>query len=406
MRPPPYLALDVGSLMTKIGMPRDGVAPQLTSRVTDAGSPRRFLSRLLADVRAQLDGDLGHVCFAIPDNWLDGDVGGAYRHEAFRHVVEDELGVAAVSWVSQLSAVAALAATLRRSSGPATYLVCDVGGTGVRAALCEVNGQEIRPLATDTASGGGWQEFSGALRAALPAGGALDLESWYLTAPQQQARAALVLAEAATDPAFRDARAYSLPGSGEGYDLTAGQLIDGFASTAERLRHAISAVLGGMRPTVAVLTGGLAWFPLAAQAVAGGAGIQPEILDPQAAAYGALLLARGTMRLPSISLPPVSIPLHRVSNGLLQEARLALPWTSSFAAAGDEQVFFDSPNVLLDIAGQLSAVHLPGLAPGRYRIGVRSAGSGQGLLVLRSDRQAANPAVHIGPFDLEHVNDR
>jgi hypothetical protein len=310
--------------------------------------------------------------------------------------------VAAVSWVGQLVAVAGWAASLEDAPAAGRYLVCDVGGSGVRAALCQVAGREVQTLATGE-SAGGWEDLSRRLRAALPGDAAGGLDSWYRTAQQQGERAALVLAQAAADPAFRDARAYTLAGppGPDRTDLTAGQLIDSFAPTADHIRRVIAAVIGAAQPDLAVLTGGLAWLPLAASAVAAAAGSPPKVLGLRAAAHGALLIARGLIQLAPARRPAVRLPVHQVSGGLIEEARLPLPWNWSFAPLEAEQVAFDEPAVVLEIAGELSTVQLPGLVPGRYRIGLRPARPGHGVLVIRSEAGPDRAAVHISPLDLE-----
>lgn len=403
MSPAASVAVDVGTLTTKVAVARAGAAPQLSSLTTAAGSGRVFLSEVVAKARAQLGGRLPQICFAVPDSWLSAEVAGGQAYEEFRHVVEDEMGLAELSWIGHAPAVTAAAADRWPDAGDGRYLICDIGGSGVRAAVCEVTGQEIRLVAACAAVGDGEQEFGTRALAAAQAESDLGPAGWHAQI-RQQPRLALVLERAVADPSFLDTPACTLVGANRSYGLTGGQLVDSFAPTAERLRAGISAVLAGERPAVAVLTGGLGWFPLAARAVAEAAGVAPKIADPQAAAAGALLVCRGVLHLAPISGPPVHLPVHQVKHGLLEEERLELPWTRSFASLGGEPLVLDTTQVPLEISGRPRTVRLPGLTPGSYLIGVRPGSPWRGLLVLRE--ADSDDAVHISPLDLECPDDR
>ena len=278
-------------------------------------------------------------------------------------------------------------------------LVCDIGACGVRIALCEIADRVVRPLAVRTAADGGWRDFDAAVQAALAADDDPQLRQWFVAARAQEQRAVQVLGDAADDPDFRGTRVYRITGRNRHHDLDAGQLMDCFAATEQRLRAGISAVLGDVTPTAAVVTGGLAWFPLVAQVVTDAAMITPEILGPDAAVRGALLISLGALQLARPSLPTVRLPMHQVRNGLLEDVRLPLPWTSSFAPMGDDPLILEGPDLVLEVDGQLRAIHLPHVVPGRYRIGIRPARSGPGLLVLRPDGPAGDQAVHVDSLD-------
>jgi hypothetical protein len=336
-----------------------------------------------------------------------------------------------VTWVGQLAAVAALAASQDKSAEPCTYLVCDIGGRGVRAAACEVTGHTVRQQAVRVAGGGGWRSFDAEVRSALGGGTAVGPaatkpgsaewadpertitrgaagrpsgpqgpaglpDDWHLAAMEQDRRARTVLDRALGDPAFRDARAYRL---GSLHELTAGQVIDCFEPTALRLRECAGSVLNGRDARVAVLTGGLAWLPLAARLLRDLTGAEPVILGADAAARGALLLADE----PGIAhedqpQPPVSLPMNQIRYGLLAETSRPLPWTWSFAPE-DEPFRIEEPRLTVDISGRRVDLPVPGLATGSYQIGVRPGWSGAGVLVVR----ATSGHGGIPPGDAVHV---
>lgn len=209
------VAVDAGGLVTKVASagPSTLVEPRFRIEATDPWSQRDTLSAALAEAgRASGQvGTGGRIYLAVPDTWLDSSEEGGRSQEACRHVVEDELRLAGgVCWVGQLAATAALVACQRGFTDHGCYLVCDIGGRGVRVGACEVAGRTVRPLAVHDAPGGGWEDFDTAVRAALPAAADPGLSGWYRSAIAQERRAKLVLDQAKQAPEFRGARAYSL----------------------------------------------------------------------------------------------------------------------------------------------------------------------------------------------------
>ena len=163
-------------------------------------------------------------------------------------------------------------------------------------------------------------------------------------------------------------------------------------------------MLNGRPADVAILTGGLGWFPLASVAIAEATGLAPEIEEPGAAARGGLLFAHDTVRLaPPPALAQVTLPMHRIENGQLEEVSLALPWTEPFASLADELVL-DDPVLTVDIGGQPATVQLPQLISGPCRIGVRRGWTGSSALVLRPASGAGAPVV-VG-IDARAASDR
>ena len=364
------LAVNIGALTVKAAA-GEGV-PRLTA---PPGGPRAAIRIALAAATSIRDG----ICVAVPEAWLTGDVAGASLQEDVRHECEDVAGTGPVTWTGQLAAVAALTGKER---GPGRYLVCDVGGTGVRAGMFGVSDSNVEVVATHAADGGGWRDFDAAIRSGVPA----RLPStWYEQAAGQEGRASMVLEDAAASPEEDgDTRVYRISGSGDDVGLTARHVIDCFAPTLQRLRSAIAAVTGSGLPQAVVLTGGLSWLPLAVRATADAAGVTPLMAGLDAAARGALLFARGEARLvPPAECQAVALPTHRIHNGLLEEVSVILPWTAPFATVPGDGLSIGREELELTVAGQSRTVRLTGLVPGPHRVGVRPTWPGPGVLVVR-----------------------
>lgn len=415
----PRVAVDIGTQFAKIiTVAGPGDVGRVRVRPVGPGGSRAVLTELAATG--------SEVCLAVPDAWLNGGEAGARKQETLRRIAEDELGLTRVRWAGQLAAVAALAASRgavadeptpgseQATSRPAAggYLVCDVGAVGVRVARCEVSvtpgsGYAVRQVVVHVVQGGGWRDMNTAVRSVLGADADPGLTTWYEQAVSQGKRARLVFDRAKAAPDFRSARAYALAGTGTSYELTAGQATECFAPTADRIKAGVTAVLAGAdKSLTTILTGGLAWFPLAAVTLAELTGSAPLILRPEAAARGALLIADDQAALGGCGLPSVSVPMHEVRDGLLEEVSMPLPWTASFATAGGEGELFyiDNAELPLDIGASRVTVPLSEVAPGPYRAAVRPSWTGGGVLVLRADQRqdtvtgagaAPDPGVHV-----------
>lgn len=395
--------IDIGNLTVKVA-----TADEVTTTSAPAGGPVAAVRAALTQVGAQG----GNVCVAVPDAWLSGEASGAATLEDVRHQCDVPARTRPLGWVGQLAAVSALTTS---HHGPGCYLVCDIGGTGVRAGVFTTSGATVRFVATHTEAGGGWLEFDRAVRAALsPAQAASLPATWYdqVTAKEKNARATLVLAEAATglDDAL-GTRLYRIAGADGPIRLTARVVIDGFASTSQRLRAAISAVAGDVRPDHLVLTGSLNWLPLAASAVATAAGFGPAragapdpgpiILGPESAARGALRFARGEARLePPAGQPSVAVPVHRIRDGLLDEISVTLPWNGSFADFPGGDPTIDSTELHVLVGGRPHIARLNQIMPGPYLIGLRPTWPGPGVLVVRSATGHSGPQT-VPLADLE-----
>ena len=383
---PVYPALDLGTAIAKIA--RDGVGEPATCPIPAGDWPARIRAALQV---AGIDGPADGLCLAVPDAWLDGSVAGSTAQEALRHACQDELGITQLTWTGQLAAVATLVA---ERNGSGRYLVCDVGADGVRTGLLDVAGSVARIVTAHDAPGGGWRDFDAGLRSQLPDGGPPLPADWYESAKTQDRRARAVLSRASSAPAWQESPAYTVIGSAGEISLLAGQVLDCFGPTEQRIRAGAAQVLGGGPPVAVVLTGGFGWFPLAAQVLAEVAGATVIVAGPAAAARGALLFARGSMRMaPPPVLAQVALPVHQVSAGVLTEASLELPWAEPFASPADGPLVLDGPELTVDIAGRRATIGLPGLAPGPCRVGIRPGWSGSCALVVRPEGRPGAPVV-------------
>jgi hypothetical protein len=373
------VAFDLGALTVKVA-----TQDRVVTVPAPSGGPRAGIRAALAAVRVR-----GGCCVAVPEAWLTGTTDGASRQEDVRHECEEVARAGPITWTGQLAAVAAL--TARR---PGRYLVCDVGGSGVRAGRFGVANGTVSIEATHTEAGGGWRDFDAAIRTGLPAG---LPGTWYEQAIVQAGRAGMVLADAAASPGeFGDTRVYRISGPGVDIGLTARRVIDSFAPTRQRLQTAIQAVTGAGRPDGVVLTGGLSWLPLAVRAIAVTVGTTPQVAGCDAAARGAMLFARGAARLaPPDDTQMVTLPAHHIRDGLLEEFSVTLPWTAPFAALPDGALTIDRDELELMVDGQPRTARLPDLVPGPHRVGVRSAWPGPGVLVVRP---VTGDSAHVVPL--------
>jgi hypothetical protein len=392
------VALDIGT--ATVTAARDGADPA-TSDTPDGGWPAG-LSAALAGLGSWPR--RGGLCLAVPDAWLDGSVTGTTAQEEARHLAADGHGLGPLCWAGQLAAVAALTA---RDRGPGRYLICDIGASAVRVVSAQVDG----PAQGDPADGGipsgghmvvttlaahhtdsGWRDFDASLRTRLAADGRRLPADWYehATTEPEDHRARVALLRAAKDENFGDTRAYSIAGT-DGAGIFAAELLACFAAIRSALTTGIAAVTRGRRPDVTVLTGGFGWFPPVAHTVAGATGTAtaagdahgPLIKPATAAAEGALLFASGQVG--QGPLPPLTatMPVHRVSGGLLETADLPLEWTSPFADVAGGPLHLEGDDLMLTINGSPTTVPLPGIKPGPHLIGIRRGWTGAAALVVR-----------------------
>jgi len=401
----PFLAIDPGTVTVKVATDRGG---HMTFNAPPGGPA--------AAVRAALATRIvpSTVCVAAPDAWLTGTKNGAASQEDVRHECEDVAGTGQVGWTGQLAAVSAFAAATR---GPGRYLICDVGGTGVRAGVFTVTGATVRIETTHAESGGGWRDFDAAVRAGLTTGQESALPAnWYEQAVtgRRAARAVHVLEEALSSGRDDELSnwVYRIADTDVSVELSARLVIESFEPNERRLRAVVAAVRGDRPPDHVVLTGGLGWLPLTARTAAiatgiatadpgtMGAGVPGDasvVLGPDAAAGGALLFARGDVSLePPAGRGPVAVPVHRFRDGLLEEVSVTLPWTESFATFPGDPPTVDSEELELVVGDKPRVAQLPGLVAGPHLIGLRPAWPGPGVLIVRPTVTEGKP--HIVPL--------
>ncbi len=230
--------------------------------------------------------------------------------------------------------MAACAADQAGPSAQGLCLVCDLGGTGIRAGAFMIDGTTVHQVGTDTAPGGGAASFDAAIRAGLGGASMPPPEQWFDLAASQHERAEVLLRQAKASKAFHKAIVYKHEGLPAA--ISAGLLLDSFEPSAHRLESAIGGLLAQTAralcdpaPALTVLAGGLAWFPPVTELVTGLAKAPVANLGVEAAVRGALAIATGRVKILPASLPDLSLPAHEIRGGLLAETRLPLPWPSA-----------------------------------------------------------------------------
>jgi hypothetical protein len=375
--------IDLGALTVKVAVNGRGVHTITAPAGGPAGALRAALS---AAGRREV------LCVAVPDTWLSGEAAGAAQQETVRHECTEQLEYAQVLWAGQLAAVAAYAAAI---CGPGRHLICDIGGTGIRAGMFSVSAGTVRVEAVHAEADGGWREFDAEVRAGLPQSPALPA-NWYEQAAHHNQDHVVKVLEAALGGGKGElaATVYRITGPDGDILLTAGRLIEAFAPTEERLEAAIAAVQGRVPPDHVVLAGGLSQLPLAPRAAGIATDTAPLIADPDAAARGALMFARGDAAL----VRPgggghVAVPVNLVRDGLLEEVDVPLPWSEPFAHFPGGPLMLDREELTVLVAGCAETARLRGLVPGPHLIGARPAWPGLGVLVVRPT--AGDGPAHI-----------
>jgi hypothetical protein len=392
------VAVDLGTAAVTIARGSDHDTADITTIPFSADGWRDALIVALADVPDDTQNAAvyhvgifprsGRICLAVPDGWLDGSVAGVTAAEDTRHLVEDQLGLAPVTWAGQLAAVTA--ATVGEH-GTGLYLLCDIGASQVRVAVTETDGTAVSTVAA-RATPGGWRDLDTALGTLLSADGRRLPADWHSQTEHRAGRARLVLDRAATDPDFADAAVYAIRDPGivpaSVTEIFPAELTECFTNVRERLAADVIAVTAGRRPDVVVLSGGgVGWFPLAATVISQAVGVTPKPAPPDAAARGALRFALGAMApsatTPTASSPRLTIAVHRIYAGLLEAAEVTLRWTDSFTEFPGGPLDLEGDELVLTVNDRLVAVPLRGLPPGPHRIGIRRGWSGAATLVIK-----------------------
>ncbi|WP_242888237.1 hypothetical protein [Actinomadura litoris] len=422
MTGPVAVALDVGTATTRIALSQRSGVPVVESRPTPRGDLAVFLSKLLESGRKRAPGTIGRTTVTVPESWLDGTPYGIRAYERLRWTLLEELGWPDVGWLSQAACVAADA--LARAGRPAegSVLVCDLGARTTGAALCEAAEGTLRVTSVAVAEGGGraFDTAVAASAASLPVSSAPAAPSATAVGPaagfaelfegaraRHGRRAAVVLPRAWSHPRYRDAPVYRVGDA----DVTAGTLISAFSATATALRSVVSRALAGSAPPRAIaVSGKFGVFPLVSRVLMDELAPPepPMVLGPAAAVRGALRIAAGGMAVAGPERPSVVLPLHRLRHGLLEVREVPLDPSAEFAVQDGYAVLVEVPAegpklFAVKVDGRDVPVRLPGLAPGRYRVGLRPSHACPGVLVLAP---AAGGEPRHYPIDPDGTGER
>ncbi|MFC6880233.1 MULTISPECIES: hypothetical protein [Actinomadura] len=384
------VALDVGTATTSIALGEHGAPgapPVVVSRPTPARDLAVFLAKLLEAGRKEAPGSIADMTVTVPETWLDGSAHGARAYERLRRTLLDELGWPRVAWLRQADCLAAEAAAhAARAARPGPMLVCDLGARTMCAVRCEVTDRTAVQVVSIAVAGAGGVSFDAELAAAASFAGRFDA-AFSAIRRHQARRAAVVLPRAWSHPRYREARVYRL---GD-IEISAGTLIDAFAGTAARLRTMIGEVTDGDRAATAAVTGRFGAFPLVNRLLADDPALAgpPLWLGPDAAVRGALRAASQAIMVRGPEPPTVTLPLHRIRNGLIETDGVPLDPAADFAARDGLPVLVEVPAdapaaapLTMRVDDRDVSVPLPALPPGAYRVGLRPSHAGAGVLVL------------------------
>ncbi|SFR04774.1 hypothetical protein SAMN04488564_102609 [Lentzea waywayandensis] len=331
-----WLGVDSGSVHTRTA--RSGAESQVV-----CGDRSAALRSALAGQAA------ARLVVAVPDAWSRSGPAGALERES---LVRTLGGFAQHSVVESSLAVVAFAVSSGLADGSCAVL--DVGAAGVTAAWCEVEGATVRLVRSTTTPCASFDAALGHRH-----------EDLHVALTQFHERGNHALNAAMRLSRYLRTPAYRVAGSW----LTAESVINAF----EPFVTAIQATVTGLLPLAGpiLLAGGFARFPLTAQAVRDAVGSSPVVMPDDAAARGALALARGVVDAPR---PSGRLLVDRVVNGLLEVGDLPL----------------DTEPVVEVPAGLHATVRLgtsvgvtPGLAEGRHRAAWWPNRDDLGAVVLR-----------------------
>jgi hypothetical protein len=358
------VVLDVGSVQTKIAC----TGPYMISRPTLGGVELPgFLRRLVTDVLAEAGADLGAIWVVVPEPWYDGTTAGAQAQEELRGIV-DGLGATQVRWVGQVPA-----ATAALHPGPGSYLICDLGASGLTIGRCEVTNGAVHPCAAVVCAPLGGRVLLHGIAARHGTAVIADLLAML---GEEGGLAGRILERARTDPAYLEYPVFQA--------VTAGELLEYFGPVADRIRTGIAEVLDGRAVAGAVVTGGFGEFALITQLIRETTGLEPLTCT---AVSGALAIAAGDVALADPDGSEVCVAVHEVRNGLLESHWIPVgaPFAEFRGVPLVVRIGLGDKPVHLEMDGRARAVGLPPLIPGAYQIGLRPARSGPGVLVFRPE---------------------
>ncbi|MBO2454406.1 hypothetical protein J4573_45475 [Actinomadura barringtoniae] len=336
----------------------------LWTRVLAAGSDR---VEVRSSPAALAMGD--PLAVVVPDRWLDGSPRGVLQHESFRRELA---AFSELRWYGRSPAAAALAAQGR---GSGTYFVCDLGWSGASFGLCEVERRSIRVLATAFEPRAGGGAYAQSVTEGMPT---QVRERFAEVQASKAARARAVLPRATGE--HLDDPVYTFD---SGFEITAGRLLERFGPVAEVLGERIREL--DWTFDTCVLSGGFGEFPLVET-------VLPEHvrLGPEAAVRGGALLDSGVFGMAPPAQVEVRLPVHRVRNGLLEDADVLLtPGPGNFATLEQERLVVNAaPNGRLTVTmnGRLGELPIAQIAPAlsvdACQVGLRASLDGPAALLL------------------------
>lgn len=292
------------------------------------------------------------------------DAGDELRLQEVVHPAVAPYGTAVYS--SRLAALAA-AAGAQGLSGP--VLVCDLTPNGLYAGVAEVAEGRVQVDHRIHEPGLGWAAFTEAVARALPGP---DGPSVARALSQGGERLAVTLDLARNDTAYADTPAVWV----EDHPVGAGLLLECFAPYARRVRAALdeARAMAAQR----ALAGEFAVF----SALGGPLFDKSLPLGPHAAAQGAVHLASGRFAEPAPAPIPLTLPLHRIKDGLLEELSVPIPCgPGRFASlqggplrlgtGPDDVPWAERAGLVLETAAGERRLDLAALPPGSYQVGAR-----------------------------------
>ncbi|WP_106402253.1 hypothetical protein [Actinocorallia populi] len=288
-------------------------------------------------------------------------------------------------YADRLTAVAAAAGAGGISGA---FPVCDLAAGGLHAGFAEVAENRIRVDHRIREPELGWASFVGAVVRALPGRSGPAVHRALADGGE---RLAVTLRLAREDAAYGDTPAVWV----EGQAVPAGLLLDCLTPYAQRLRSALAELrVPAAEP---VLAGEFVGFPLLREFVFDVSGEKPGAFSPgpHAAAHGAVQLASGRFTRQEPLPLPLKLPLHRVRNGLLEEANIPIPvGPGEFASLGERPLRLgagpgdvplgDRAELVLEAADGVRRLDLSALPAGSYEVGLRVSRRLGAVLALRA----------------------
>lgn len=329
------------------------------------------------------------AALAVPESWTEGSTrtapGDTSRGRALISLLGDEVGFASARLVPALQCAAAVH-TQRRRPDAGNLLLCDIGSSTVDIAVCDVDGSTSRLLDAEQCDAG-TSDLATTLLADPARIAALDDERCH-----NARRARLVLQRARVQDRYLDTPVY-LPGT-HGPTITAATVLDALRPVAELAARAVSTLLSRFTEPLLpemVVTGGNAMGPVLSAILdaADGRVTSIDVLDPDAVAAGALLVATGQVTAIDHYPHQLGIAVHRIVRGELESTVIPVSESPETPTIVEVRSDHNGPIPVLIKPGREGQWRVPTAAtpvlvpPGSYRIEVSDRHSGLGGISLR-----------------------